>query len=98
MPYIHGRRVSLEEWQRENGSSLEEFHTGPNGSNPASAPELDPETKAPKSVRKAGSKRSSKGASKVAAAIATATGQDLPDLTGLDAGGEDGESSEGGEE
>lgn len=93
MPYHNGKRVSNEEWQRLNGSSLEQFKTGPRGENPGEAPELDAETQAPKSEgKKAGSRRSGKGKAKVAAAIATATGQDLPDLTGLDASTEDNDS------
>lgn len=89
MPYIEGKRVTTEEWQAANGSSLTKFHTGPNGENPAEAPVLDEETGAPAPEKKAGNRRSSKGKAKVAAAIATATGQDLPDITGLDAGQED---------
>lgn len=93
MPYINGKRVTLDEWQAANGSSLEQFKTGPRGENPGEAPELDAETQAPKSEgKKAGSRRSNKGAAKVAAAIATATGQELPDLTGLDASTEDNDS------
>lgn len=89
MPYINGKRVTAEEWQAANGSSLTKFHTGPNGENPASPPDLDEETAAPKQEKKAGNRRSSKSTAKVAKAIATATGQDLPDITGLDAGQED---------
>lgn len=85
MPYIGGVRVSNQEWSERYGSHTKQLHTGPNGENPASEVELDPETRAPKSERKAGSKRSSKSAAKVAAAVATATGQELPDLASLDA-------------
>lgn len=87
MPYINGVRVSAAKWQETYGS-LQKMHTGPNGDNPASPPDLDPETRAPKQEKRAGSKRSSRSTARVAAAIADATGQDLPDITGLDAGQE----------
>ena len=89
MPYIEGRRVSAQEWQDRYGS-LKTLHTGPNGENPAEAPELDPETKAPKS--KPGKRRGGTTGKKRAAAIADAMGVDadaLPDITGLDADGSD---------
>ena len=89
MPYIDGRRVSNAEWTERYGS-LAKLHTGPNGENPADAPELDPETKAPKS--KPGKRRGVNTGKKRTAAIADAMGvstETLPDITGLDAGTED---------
>lgn len=89
MPYIEGRRVSAQEWQERYGS-LAKLHTGPNGENPADAPELDAETKAPKS--KPGKRRGGTTGKKRTAAVADAMGVDpetLPDITGLDAAGED---------
>jgi hypothetical protein len=87
MPYVDGKRISNQEWS-DRFSSLRQFPTGPNGENPAEPPELDAETKAPKSEKKAGSKRSKNSGKKVTDAIADATGAavaDLPDITGLDA-------------
>lgn len=89
MPYIDGKRVSNQEWQDRYGS-LAKLHTGPNGENPADAPELDPETKAPKS--KPGKRRGETTGKKRTAAIADAMGvstESLPDITGLDAGSAD---------
>lgn len=87
MPYVNGKRISNEEWTDRFGS-LQKFHTGPNGENPATEPDIDPETKAPVVEKKAGSKRSTRSKAKVKAAIADATGasvESLPDVTGLDA-------------
>ena len=102
MPYINGVRVSAEEWQRVNGSSVTRLHTGPNGENPAPGPELDPETQAPKAEKKAGKKRSARSKATIAAAVADATGAEAPDLdldvTDLDADGDAAEDTTGGDE
>lgn len=92
MPYIDGKRVSTEEWTDRYGS-IQRLHTGPDGDNPASAPELDAETAAPKAKPvKAGGKRSPRSTKAAKAAIADALGvkEDSPvladiDVTGLDA-------------
>lgn len=91
MPYIDGKRVSNEEWTRQNGS-LREFHTGPDGDNPASAPELDEETQAPKvKSKKAGSQRSKRTEKAAKAAVADALGvkSDSPALADIDVSGLD---------
>jgi len=85
MPYVDGKRISNEEWTARFGS-IQKLHTGPNGENPATQPDLDPETHAPVQ-KQAGKRRSARSTAKVNAAIADATGADvasLPDVTGLD--------------
>jgi hypothetical protein len=95
MPYIDGKRVSNEEWTERFGS-IQRLHTGPDGDNPASAPDIDEEVGAPKpkpkSAKKAGSQRSPKSAKATKAAIADALGVkddssqlDDIDVSGLDA-------------
>lgn len=71
MPYYEGRRVSAEEWQRLNGSSLQQYRTGPGGENPGDAPAIDPEIGAPKPKPKT----PRRGADAVKAAIADAKGE-----------------------
>lgn len=99
MPYDQGVRISQEEYvrrkQAREGREQQYLHTGPNGENPAPAPELDPETQAPK-VKPSGSKRSKANKASAKAAIADATGvsPDSPTLADIDASGLD----EGGEE
>lgn len=93
MPYIDGKRVSNEEWTARNGST-QRLHTGPNGENPADAPELDAESGAPVQKRKgkAGGNRSQRSEAAAKAAVADALGLDPGnpalsdiDVTGLDA-------------
>lgn len=93
MPYIDGKRVSAEEWQERYGS-LQKFHTGPSGENPAPSPELDEELGAPKSEpkAKAGGKRSKRSEKAAKAAVADALGVKADsavladiDVSGLDA-------------
>lgn len=82
MPYINGQRVSNEEWTRINGS-ITQLHTGPNGENPAEAPEVDASTGAPKQKKgKAGGKRSQRSESAAKAAVADALGV-APDAAAL---------------
>lgn len=92
MPYIDGRRVTNEEWTRVNGS-LSLLHTGPNGDNPAEAPELDAEVGAPKSKSKgkAGGKRSARSEKAAKAAVADALGlaPDADALADIDVSGLD---------
>lgn len=84
MPYVDGKRVSNDEWTALYGSSAP-FHTGPNGDNPATAPDIDDEVGAPKS-KKAGNKRSPKSAASTKAAIADALGvkEGSPQLADID--------------
>lgn len=90
MPYVDGKRVSNEEWTNLYGS-LAKLHTGPNGDNPASPPELDPETKAPKQKKGAGGKRSTRSTQSAKNAIADALGvkDDSPTLDAIDVSGLD---------
>ena len=96
MPYIDGKRVSNEEWTERYGS-IQRFHTGPDGDNPATAPDIDEEVGAPKpKPAKAGSKRSKRSETAAKAAVADALGlkADSPaladiDVSGLDADKED---------
>jgi hypothetical protein len=93
VPYIDGKRVTAEEWQAKNGS-LQRFHTGPDGENPASAPDINEELGAPepKPKAKAGGKRSQRSEKAAKAAIADALGVKTDskvladiDVSGLDA-------------
>ena len=68
MPYVDGKRISNEEWTARFGS-IQKLHTGPNGENPATQPDLDPETHAPVQ-KQAGKRRSARSTAKVNAAIA----------------------------
>lgn len=92
MPYIDGVRVSNEQWQDRYGS-LAKLHTGPNGENPATAPDIDPETNAPK-VKKAGGSRSKRSTKSAKAAVADALGvkNDNPVLDAIDVSGLDGDA------
>lgn len=105
MPYIDGKRVTMDEWQAANGSIPQQFHTGPDGENPAGEVELDADTGAPpvkvKGPKKAAGNQRSKRSEKAAkAAIANALGvstdssqlEDI-DVSGLDADAPD--STEG---
>jgi hypothetical protein len=75
MPYIGGLRVSQEEWIARNGS-LQQFHTGPDGENPAPEPEVEDGQPVPKPKKK----RSSRSTKATKAAIADALGvTTLPD-------------------
>jgi hypothetical protein len=98
MPYNEGRRISQNEYVRLKRISEgrdpdeERFHTGPNGANPGSAPELDPETGAPPVERKVGKRRSKRSEASAKAAVANALGVKTDsatladiDITGLDA-------------
>lgn len=99
MPYIDGKRVTNQEWTERYGS-IQKLHTGPDGENPASAPDIDPELGAPQVEKKAkkgaGGNRSAKSAKATKAAIADALGvkdgspalEDI-DVSGLDAPGGD---------
>lgn len=96
MPYIDGKRVSVEEWTERYGS-IQKFHTGPDGDNPASAPELDAETQAPKAKPvRAGNKRSKRSETAAKAAIADALGvkTDSPVLADIDVSGLDAPAQE----
>lgn len=74
MPYVNGKRVSLEEYLAANGSQLEQMRTGPGGENPGTAPVLDEETGAP-AVKATGTRRRSGRSTKAAkAAVANALG------------------------
>lgn len=94
MPYIDGKRVSAEEWQAKYGTTSQ-FHTGPDGANPASPPVIDEATGAPVSepkAKKAGGKRSPRSEKAAKAAIADALGVKTTspaladiDVSGLDA-------------
>jgi hypothetical protein len=94
VPYIDGKRVTAEEWQERYGS-IQKFHTGPDGDNPAPAPDIDPEVGAPKvKAAKAGGKRSKRSEAAAKAAIADALGVKTDsavladiDVTGFDAPG-----------
>lgn len=92
MPYIDGKRVTNEEWTERYGS-IQKFHTGPDGENPATAPELDAETGAPevKVKTKAGGKRSQRSEKAAKAAVADALGvkADSPVLADIDVSGLD---------
>ncbi len=96
MPYIDGKRVSVEEWTERYGS-LQRFHTGPDGDNPASPPEVDEETQAPKAKPvKAGGRRSKRSEKAAKAAIADALGvkDDSPILADIDVSGLDAPAQE----
>lgn len=90
MPYKDGVRISNEEWARLY-STTDQYKTGPNGENPADAPELDADTGAPKSKKKAGTKRSPRSEKAAKAAIADALGvkEDSPKLDDIDVSGLD---------
>lgn len=92
MPYIDGKRVSNEEWTERFGS-IQKLHTGPNGENPAAAPEMDEDTGAPKAKAKkgAGGNRSQRSAKAAKAAIADALGvtESSPQLEDIDVSGLD---------
>lgn len=102
MPYIDGKRVSNEEWTARFGS-IQQLHTGPDGENPASAPELDSEIGAPKAKKaKAGGQRSKRSEKAAKAAVADALGVsatspvlDTVDVSGLDAPVGDGQPAGG---
>ena len=101
MPYINGQRVTNEEWTRRNGS-LQQLHTGPNGENPADAPELDAEVGAPqpKAKQKAGGKRTKRSEQAAKAAVADALGvaADAAVLADVDVSGLGEDESEAGGE
>jgi hypothetical protein len=91
MPYVNGKRVSQQEWIALNGHTIL-LHTGPNGENPASGPDIDADTGVPKPKPKAGGNRSQRSAKAAKAAIADALGVkedshvlDDIDVSGLDA-------------
>lgn len=91
MPYIDGKRVSNAEWTERYGST-HRLHTGPSGENPASPPELDEDTGAPKPKKAAaGGKRSPRSSKAAKAAIADALGvkKDSPKLADIDVSGLD---------
>lgn len=87
MPYIEGKRVSQEEFIRLN-SSTQRLYTGPNGDNPAPAPELDEDRKPVQKGKssKPGNKRSKQSAKSASNAIADALGvstESLPEVPDL---------------
>lgn len=97
MPYDQGVRISNEEYQwRYSNTRL--LHTGPNGENPADAPENDPVIGAPKSQKKEKpeSTRTPRSEASAKAAIADALGvaDDSPVLEDIDVSGLDAVASD----
>lgn len=90
MPYIDGKRVSQAEWI-DRFSTLRQFHTGPNGANPAEPAPIDEETMAPvvEVKSKDGRKRSARSATAAKKAIADAIGvkDNSPVLADIDVSG-----------
>lgn len=91
MPYIGGKRVTLQEWTDTYGS-MSKLHTGPNGENPAPPQEVEDGIPVKAKPAKATSSRSksSEKAAKAAVAVAMGVDKDSPvleavDVTGLDA-------------
>jgi hypothetical protein len=92
--------VSQRDWTERFGS-FQKLHTGPNGENPASPPDIDEATGAPKPKPKAGGNRSKRSTKAAKAAIADALGVkedshvlDDIDVSGLDAPAQSEEDSE----
>jgi hypothetical protein len=92
VPYIDGKRVTLDEWQARY-SSIQTLHTGPGGENPAPAATAPVAVADVPKAAQAKSSRSPKAAASAKAAIADAMGtkpdaEEIAniDVTGLDAG------------
>lgn len=96
MPYVNGKRVTLDEYLEANGSTIEKMRTGPNGENPGESPDIDAEIGAPKSEKKTTKRRSGRSEKAAKAAIANALGTtvDSPAVADVDVSGNAEEEAE----